>query len=101
MSQYSGTIGTLFIASGIQIGPAAGGGVDFVVGYHVSDPDGVNGPGLDLSLEVKATAGGSFGVGFDISQAPWQIVTAGMGIGGRRGGEIRVRSKLCHHPWRA
>lgn len=80
-STFSGAIGSLFTAAGIQIGPAAGGGVDFVVGYHTANPDGVYGPGLDISLEIKAAAGGGFGFSYDLSQAPWQIVTGGVGVG--------------------
>jgi len=79
--EFYGPIASYFIAGGIQIGPAAGGGSDFVVGYHVANPDGVYGPGLDFSLEGKAKVGGSAGIGWDLSQVPPQIVTAGVGLG--------------------
>jgi len=87
-SSFSGAIGSLFSAVGLQIGPAAGGGVDFVVGYHTSNPDGVYGPGLDISLEIKATAGGGIGFSYDLSQAPWQIVMGSIGIGA--GVEVQI-----------
>ena len=81
IEQLNGPIASLFTAAGVQIGPAAGGGVDFVVGYHTANPNGVFGPGLDISLEIKAGAGGGFGIGFDLSQAPPQIVTASVSVG--------------------
>ncbi len=80
-STFSGAIGSLFTAVGIQVGPAAGGGVDLVVGYHLSNPDGVYGPGLDISLEIKSGIGGGIGFSYDLSQAPWQIVMGGIGVG--------------------
>lgn len=80
-STFSGAIGSLFTAVGIQVGPAAGGGVDFIAGYHLANPDGVYGPGLDISLEIKAAAGGGIGFSYDLSQAPWEIVTGGIGVG--------------------
>jgi len=87
-SAFDGAIASLFVAGGLQIGPAAGGGADFVVGYHTSNPDGVYGPGMDISLEVKAAVGGSVGMSYDISQAPWQIVMGGIGIGA--GAEVKA-----------
>ncbi len=80
-SKYRGAIGSLFTAVGMQIGPAAGGGADLVVGYHLADPDGVYGPGLDISLEIKAKLGGGIGFSYDVSQVPWQIVMGGISIG--------------------
>lgn len=80
-SSYDGAIASLFLASGVQVGPAAGGGVDFVIGYHTADPEGVSGPGMDISLEVKAKVGGSFGVSYDLTTFPPQIVMAGIGVG--------------------
>jgi len=79
---YNGPVASIFTAGGVQIGPAAGGGVDFVIGYHLSKPNGVYGPGLDISLELKATVGGSIGFGYDLTKAPWQVVMGGIGVGG-------------------
>ena len=80
-SGFEGPIASLFTVAGLQIGPAAGGGVDVVFGYHVADPNGVNGPSMDLSLEVKLAIGGSVGAGMDMTKAPWKFNTAGIGLG--------------------
>jgi hypothetical protein len=74
-------IGSLFMAHGLQAGPAASAGIDFNTGYHLAKPGGVNGPSLDVSIEVKAAVGGGFGGGWDLTKAPPQLVTAAVGVG--------------------
>ena len=78
-------IGSLFMAHGLQAGPAASAGIDFNTGYHLAKPDGVNGPSLDVSIEVKAAVGGGFGGGWDLTKAPPQLVTAAVGVGAGAG----------------
>lgn len=78
---FQGPILSLYTAAGLQFGPAAGGGIDVSLGYHIMNPNGVNGPSLDLSLELKAKVGGGVGVGFDLTKAPWQANTAAIGLG--------------------
>ena len=78
---FQGPVGSLFASGGLVIGPAAGVGVDLLVGYHVADPNGVNGPSFDLSLELKVAVGGGIGVGFDMTKVPWKANTAAIGLG--------------------
>ena len=77
-------MGTYFYVGGGALGPTLGVGGDFVIGYHLSHPDGVGGPGLDVAAEIKAAAGGSFAVGYDLSVLPGgtpEIVVATVGVG--------------------
>ncbi|MEE9355405.1 MAG: DUF4751 family protein [Methylococcaceae bacterium] len=80
-SGFQGAIASLFAVTGLQLGPAAGGGVDVMFGYHVANPEGVGGPSMDISLEIKAAVGGGIGVGFDMTHTPWKVNTANIGLG--------------------
>ncbi len=78
---YQGPIASLFTAVGLQIGASAGASVDLIIGYDVADPNGVNGPSMDISLEIQVAVGGSVGVGFDMTRVPWMANSAGIGLG--------------------
>ena len=83
LQQGFSPIASLFEVGGGAIGPAGGGSIDFTVGYHLANPEGVGGPGIDVAMEAALKLGAGIGVGYDAStfpQFPPQLVTASAGL---------------------
>jgi len=80
-SSYGGSVASLFGAVGVQAGTSVGGGVDAIVGYHMSPPTGVGGPGIDITLGAKSGIGGSVSIGMDASTTDLPVVTGSIGLG--------------------
>ena len=97
-------IGSVITAAGLQVGPAAGAGVNVNLGYHIAEPHQTGGPSIDVGISVKVGVGGGFGVGFDASKFPPQAVTAAIAPG--VGAEVKFPAigpsftfivvQLCH-----
>ncbi|MEL6653351.1 MAG: hypothetical protein AAFQ87_21350, partial [Bacteroidota bacterium] len=82
LTGFDGPIMSFISTAGIAIFSAGGGG-DIVIGYDVGKPDDVDGFGIDVSLSLKAKAGGSVSVGLDpISSFPPDLTSVAVGVGG-------------------
>ena len=67
--QGANPIVSTFAGGSIAVGFSKGGSADLVVGYHVNNPSGVDGPGIDVSAEfASAGVGIGLAVGFDATE---------------------------------
>lgn len=98
---------TVFKAYGAAVGVSAGGSVDFAVGYHIADPSGVGGPGIDVNMQGTAKLGAAATLSFDATDliefktpkllAVTMAITVGVkfeiSVGG---GYANVVAQVCH-----
>jgi len=78
--KFTGPIGSLYAAGGLAVGATGGASAGVTVGWHVADPDGVGGPGADVTFAGVAKAGGSVSVILDLSTAPPKFVNVMFGF---------------------
>ncbi len=79
-SDFDGVIASIFEAGGLKWGVNAGGSLSFSVGYHVNNPDSVDGVGLDVGFSGVTEYGGGLGFGFDLSDTQLPIVTGSINL---------------------